>query len=120
MNEHRRIVGRPFAKGQSGNAGGRPKELRDVIEQARSHATDAIKTLVAAMNSDSAPWAARITAANATLDRGWGKPRVPMDMKVTATLEDYLLASFRRDAEVETTAARRTPEPCDHQNDRLA
>jgi Family of unknown function (DUF5681) len=32
MNEHRRIVGRPFPKGQSGNPGGRPKELRDVIE----------------------------------------------------------------------------------------
>jgi hypothetical protein len=47
------------------NPGGRPKELRDVIELARSHTTDAIKTVVAAMNC--APWGARLGAAGGHL-----------------------------------------------------
>jgi hypothetical protein len=51
-------------------------------------ANDAIKTLVAAMNSDGAPWAARIAAANGILDRGWGKTKETVDMNVRATLED--------------------------------
>jgi hypothetical protein len=79
----RRIVGRPFPKGQSGNPGGPPKQLRDVIELARSHTTDAIETLVAAMNSDSAPWGARIAAANAILDRGWGGPEQTVNANVS-------------------------------------
>ena len=65
-----------------GNPGGRPKELRDVIELARLHTTDAIETLAAAMNSDSAPWAVRISAANAILDRGWGKPKETTEARI--------------------------------------
>ena len=35
MNEHHKVVGRPFPPGVSGNPGGRPKELRDITELAR-------------------------------------------------------------------------------------
>jgi hypothetical protein len=55
--------------------------LREVIELARSHTTDAIETLVAAMNC--APWGARIAAAIAILDRGWGKPTQAVDANVS-------------------------------------
>ena len=73
-----------------------------MTELARSHTTDAIKTLVAAMNSDSAPWATRIAAANAILDRGWGKPKETVGLRAGGpTLEEIILASFKYDKERE-------------------
>jgi hypothetical protein len=73
--------GRPFAKGVSGNPGGRPAQGPDrrKIEAdarllARSHGVEAVENLVAIMNDEAAPHMARIIAANAILDRGWGKP----------------------------------------------
>jgi hypothetical protein len=41
---------------------------------ARSHTETAISTLVGVMNQSAAPPAARVAAASAILDRGWGKP----------------------------------------------
>lgn len=55
MNEHLKVVGRPFRPGVSGNPGGRPRELRDVTELARSHSPEAIETLVEIMNDETAP-----------------------------------------------------------------
>jgi hypothetical protein len=67
-------IGKPFKKGHSGNPGGRPKVVAEVQELARQHTTDAVETLVSIMtNPNSAP-AARVSAANALLDRGYGKP----------------------------------------------
>ena len=67
-------IGKPFKKGQSGNPGGRPKVVAEVKELARAHTGVAIETLVSIMtNTKSAP-AARVSAANALLDRGYGKP----------------------------------------------
>jgi len=69
----------PFQPGQSGNPGGRPKALKEVEEAARSHTAEAISTLAAICNNNDAPDAARIAAATALLDRGWGKPRQPTE-----------------------------------------
>ena len=73
--------GRPFPKGVSGNPGGRPAQGPDgrKIEAdarllARSHAVEAVENLVAIMNDPSASHMPRIIAANAILDRGWGRP----------------------------------------------
>jgi hypothetical protein len=67
-------IGKPFKKGQSGNPGGRPKVIAEVKDLARAHTAEAIETLVSIMtNLKSAP-AARVSAANALLDRGYGKP----------------------------------------------
>jgi hypothetical protein len=63
-----------FVAGRSGNPGGRPRVLGDVQALARSHTAEAIATLIEIAGDDSAPSAARVAAANALLDRAWGKP----------------------------------------------
>src|SRR5262245_20503187 len=68
-------IGRPFQKGQSGNPGGRPKEIAEVKDLAREHMPAAIDALVSIMNNPEASDAARVSAANALLDRGYGKPQ---------------------------------------------
>src|SRR6185369_2991219 len=70
--------GRPFPKGISGNPGGRPKVLGDVQELARQKSPEALTTLANIMHNEKAPPAARVAAANALLDRGYGKPTQPI------------------------------------------
>lgn len=64
-----------FPKGQSGNPGGRPRDEQKVAELARSYTQEAIETLVGLMRSSNDE-RVRGTAAQALLDRGWGKPKV--------------------------------------------
>jgi hypothetical protein len=61
-----------FVKGQSGNPGGRPKEDADLKALAREHSAEAIKRLAEWMRSDNPK--ASVSACNALLDRGFGKP----------------------------------------------
>ena len=50
-----------------------PKTLTEIRSLARSHTRCAINVLVGVMRSKDATAAARVSAANAILDRGWGK-----------------------------------------------
>lgn len=68
------LSGRGFRPGQSGNPGGRPKALREVMDLARAKTEAAVETLAGIMADGSAPPAARVSAAIALLDRGWGRP----------------------------------------------
>jgi hypothetical protein len=64
-----------FQKGVSGNPGGKPKKLAEIVDLARSLAPDAIKALQEiAVHGRSEK--CRIVAAVALLDRGFGKPKV--------------------------------------------
>ena len=64
-----------FLPGQSGNPGGRPKDVHRVAELARSYTVEAIETLVDLMRHGKDE-RVRGTAAQALLDRGWGKAKV--------------------------------------------
>ena len=76
-----------FPKGRSGNPGGRPRDEQKVAELARSYTKEAIETLAELMRS-SHDGRVRGTAAQALLDRGWGKPRV----EVFGNESGYVLA----------------------------
>ena len=80
--------------GQSGNPGGRPRELRAVQEAARAHTTEAIERLAYWMRSDDPR--ASPAAAQALLDRGWGKPQQPVEHSGGLTLEQMVAASYGR------------------------
>jgi hypothetical protein len=54
------------------------KTPTDIRSLARSHTEAAINTLVGIMNQPEAPQAARVSAANSILDRGWGKAMQPV------------------------------------------
>lgn len=47
---------------------------RDLAEMAKDHAEAALRTLAEIMQDAEAPAAARVSAANAILDRGYGRP----------------------------------------------
>jgi hypothetical protein len=49
------------------------KSLNEIRSLARSHTRTALNVLVGIMRSKDATAAARVSAANAILDRGWGK-----------------------------------------------
>jgi hypothetical protein len=104
-----------WVKGQTGNPGGRPKKpatiearkiIMDIKEAARELTQEALDALKLVVTSANAPAAARVSAATAILDRGWGKPKETMDVTSRGpTLEELVLASFRQDPEREAEAA---------------
>ena len=76
------MIGRPFKKGQSGNPGGRPKVVAEIRQLARERGPEAIAALVKVMTKGKSE-AARVAAATALLDRGWGKPRQSHEAEIT-------------------------------------
>jgi Family of unknown function (DUF5681) len=67
----------PFPRGKSGNPGGRPKGDIELRRAARERTAEALSTLVNIMRNPKAATAARVSAAEAILNRGWGKPVQP-------------------------------------------
>jgi hypothetical protein len=65
-----------FPKGASGNPRGRPKVGLSMAELAREHGPEMLGVLVKAARKGS------ITAAQAVLDRGYGRPPAAVDLRV--------------------------------------
>jgi hypothetical protein len=63
----------PWQKGESGNPAGYPKKYAQVVKLARAHSPRAIQRLAELIESDDERVA--LVAAQAVLERGWGKPR---------------------------------------------
>jgi hypothetical protein len=57
--------------------------VADVKSAARDLTLYAMETLKNAMVDQKAPWSARIAAAIAVLDRGWGKPTQAVDANLS-------------------------------------
>jgi Family of unknown function (DUF5681) len=121
-------IGKPFKKGQSGNPGGRPKAIAEIRELAREHTGEAVETLMSIMTDPKAAPAARVSAANALLDRGYGKPpqhitgevasyvaRLPEPAK---TVEEWQ-ASIAKPINIQALPGEDTKHPASMRNDRL-
>jgi hypothetical protein len=63
------------------------KSVTEIRSLARSHTRTAINVLVGIMRSKDATAAARVTAANAILDRGWGKANQAIEIGDESALE---------------------------------
>jgi hypothetical protein len=63
------------------------KSVTEIRSLARSHTRTAINVLVGIMRSKDATAAARVTAANAILDRGWGKANQAIEIGDDGALE---------------------------------
>lgn len=79
-----------FRKGQSGNPGGRPKLIGHVRELAQAYTEGAIRTLAEIMLNVKANPTSRAMAAQALLDRGWGKPSQQIDHTGKLSLEQLI------------------------------
>ena len=74
-----------MARGGKRSGAGRPagavnQDKLDLAELARTHTIEALTTLVAIMKAEQEPAAARVSAANTILDRGYGKAAQALDL----------------------------------------
>lgn len=74
--------GRPFQKGQSGNPGGRARAKENIVEIARTATPRAMRTMIAIMENEKAPYSVRAYCADKVIDRAYGKPAQQTNLMV--------------------------------------
>ena len=75
-----------FKKGN--RAGGRHRDIHNVAALARTFTREAISTLHEIMKNKKTTANARVAAAVALLDRGWGKPLMAMDVRLNVEVRN--------------------------------
>jgi hypothetical protein len=73
------------------------KIIADVKDAARELTPKAIAALESVMDDPKAPPAARVGAATAILDRGWGRPTQSIEGQVGLTFERMILMATERE-----------------------
>jgi hypothetical protein len=88
------------------------KTPTEIASLARSHTRTAIRTLAQIMKQPEAPYAARVAAAEALLDRGWGRPKQSHEGEIT---HRYVIEvpGLMSNAEWETEAQQQLPMPAE-------
>ena len=81
----KKVPGKPFQKGQSGNPGGRPKVPEELREAFRANSQDACDALCKILKDPAAKDSDKIRAAEIILDRGYGKPTQAVDLEAAVT-----------------------------------
>jgi hypothetical protein len=66
------------------------KAKPDIRSLARAHTKTALKVLAGIMNEAAAPHTARVSAATALLDRGWGRPKQELEHSGSVDLNGIL------------------------------
>src|SRR5262245_24919339 len=112
-----------FKKGDRGNPGGRRKDVHNVAALARTFTREATDTLAEIMRDKDQPAGARVSAAVALLNRGWGLPMQAVDVRLHAdvrVLSDVellqLIADQRAASAIDVTGSDRPgalPAPAD-------
>jgi hypothetical protein len=105
--------GRRFQPGQSGNPNGRPGVIAEIRDLARAKGAAALEVLMTIAEDEEKPAAARVAAASALLDRGYGRPAQDGDEKAETIGSQVgaLLAELERKRNAEEQAG---PRPTAH------
>ena len=78
--------------------------IADVRVAARDLTHEALATLRQVMTNPKAPPSARVSAAEAILDRGWGRPTQAVEAKVDLTLERLIVMATERERQLALSA----------------
>jgi hypothetical protein len=89
-----------FLQGFSGNPSGRPAIISELRKLARTHTPTELATLVEIMSNTASPPNARVSAAVALLDRGYGRPSTAVFVEMTSQV-----SSAEREALLGTVVA---------------
>lgn len=82
-----------FPKGKSGNPGGKPKELIDIIALAKQHAPAAFNRIVEIANMSTPDLKSKMKANEIILDRAYGK--APQAVNVSGELSHTVIVNVR-------------------------